>query len=127
MTSNDWTKSGKTSIRASLTVSDPWDPPNIKTTGTPSSNLKKSLAPSGDTAFNSLRTGFPVRAVFPSGKYLPASEKEIAIFSENFDAQRFTLPGTESDSWITTGIRKNLAANSVGKLAYPPLPKTTSG
>ena len=51
------------------------------------------------------------------GKNLAASLNEIAILFANLPAHLFTLPGMVSDSCITTGMRKILAAKITGKLA----------
>ena len=40
---------------------------------------------------------------------------------------RFALPGTLFCSWISVGILSVLAANTGGRLTYPPVPTTACG
>ena len=99
----------------------------MRITGTSSSSPRYSNAPVLSGCLISFRTGFPVYAVFPFGKYSTASLYEIATRCANFPAHAFTRPGVLSDSWTITGIPRIRAAINAGKLVYPPFAKTTSG
>src|SRR3989338_919368 len=106
---------------------EPCEPPKTKTVGVPLSSLKYSFAPKTSFMKNYFLIGLPTTATLFLEKYSAEPAKDTAILLANFPAQALALPGIASDSCIITGIPKILAAQTRGKLPYPPLQKTTSG
>ena len=82
------------------------------------------------TARNAARTGVPVTVTGLRPKNRAHSASPTATWSANRPAQRFALPGTAFDSWISAAVprrRNHRAANNAGTDVNPPIPSTTSG
>src|SRR3989344_5093471 len=71
--------------------------------------------------------GLPTTSVRRGLKYFLAYSNATNTRRESLPHQRFTLPGTESDSCTMSGTAMSFAANAGRKEAYPPLISITSG
>ncbi len=123
----DFVSSDKILKTASFIKDAPKLPPVMKTNGLSFCNPNFFSHSSALPFNNSSLIGFPNKITFSFLKYSPAFPNATITIFAIFPITKLARPGTESDSWTIIGHIKNHDANDPGKLANPPLEKTTSG
>jgi len=93
----------------------PWLPPNTSRRIGPSMSSQGYGSAAALTTIG--RTGLPVKVAFAaSGGSKVKPGKLVAIASTRAASRRFARPITALASWITVGIRRNVAAKTGGKV-----------